>query len=91
MPLRNIPDDQQILDAVNLAARLLVNAEIPAGERPLPEGFRCDLSRVRFIRRRWERAVEQYQNDFGINPLEALARIEAGIRRNAKVLHVERR
>jgi len=89
--LRNIPGDHEILDAVNATARLLVNAEIPPGEKPLAEGFRCDLSRVGFIRQRWERAVEQYQRDFGINPLEALARIEADIRRRATVLHVERR
>jgi hypothetical protein len=89
--LRNALTDEQVLNAVNEAARRLVNAEIEPGELPLPEGWRCDMSRVGFIRRRWERAVEQYRKDFGIDPLEVLGRIEADIRRRTEVLHVERR
>jgi hypothetical protein len=89
---RNIPSDQDIIDAVNEAARQLVNAEIPPGEMPLPERWRCDMSRVGFIRRRWERAVEAYKQETGLDPIESLARIEAELRgpAAAPALHVER-
>jgi hypothetical protein len=85
--LRNLPTDQEILDAVNETARLLVNAE--QDEQEFPPGFRCDMSRVGFIRRRWERAVEAYKKENGIDPIEALARIEAELRNPVKapVLH----
>jgi hypothetical protein len=89
--MRNIPTDHEILDAVNARAVEMVNADLKVGERPLPPGFRCDMSRVRFIRERWELAVEEYRDREGIDPIEALARIEALLRRNATVLHVDQR
>ena len=91
--LRNVPADDDVLAAVNERAKALVNAELQPEERPLPEGFRCDMSRVGFIRRRWERAVDAYKKETGLDPLESLARIEAGLRdpANAPALHVEKR
>ncbi len=90
--MRNFPNDHHVLAAVNEEARLLVNAESddPVEQR-LPPGFRCDMSRIGFIRRRWERAVKTYKERTGIDAIEALARIEAEIRRNTPVLHIERR
>lgn len=78
--MRNIPQDREILAAVNERARFYVNADTP-GEPPYPPGYRCDMSRVGFIRRRWERAVQEYKDEMGIDPIEALARIEAELRR----------
>lgn len=91
--MKNLPLDQDILTAVNEKARQLVNAELQSNEQPLPEGFRCDMSRVGFIRRRWERAVEAYKNEMGIDPVESLQRIEANLRNPEKApqLHIERR
>ena len=91
IPLRNIPSDHEVLAAVNERARQIVNSEIPENEPKLPEGFRCDMSRVGFIRRRWERAVEEYRNEHGLCPIEALGRIETELRRGHAVLHIDRR
>ena len=84
--MRNIPSDQEILAAINDRAATLHDPH-------LPPGFRCDMSRVGSIRRCWERAVEEYKQLYGLNPVEALARIEAALRSpaNAPELHVERR
>jgi hypothetical protein len=80
MAMRNVPPDHAILAEVNERARRRVNADTP-GEPPLPEGHRCDMSRVGFIRQRWEQAVQEYRDENGLCPIEALARIEAEIRR----------
>lgn len=90
--MRNVPDDHAILAAVNEMARQFCNADMQPEEReraPLPEGYRCDMSRVRFIRRRWEWAVRIYWHEQEIDPIEALMRIEARLRDrdNAPVLH----
>lgn len=93
---RNIPSDHEILAAVNERARLFVNAEfIPDSQiqSPLPIGYRCDMSRIGFIRRRWERARDMHLQETGLDVLESLRRIEAALRDpiNAPVLYVERR
>ncbi len=91
-PLRNIPNDQEILAVVNETARQMVNADLKPNEPLLPEGFRCDMSRVGFIRRRWERAVEEYKKINGLDPMESLIRMEADLRNAEKVpqLHIEK-
>lgn len=71
---------------VNAVARKL-------GESTLSLNHRCDRSHVGFIRRQWERAVERYRKETGIDPIEALGRIEAKLRNpvNAPELYIERR
>lgn len=90
----NLPSDQEVLTAVNEEARLLVNANIDDPREPrLPSGFRCDMSRVGYIRRCWERAVEQYKVIHGLDPIESLQRLETEFRSPEKApqLHIERR
>lgn len=59
----------------------------------MTEGFRCDMSRVGFVRRRWELAVKEHLEETGLDVLESLRRIEAELRNpiNAPELHIERR
>lgn len=96
--IKNILSDHEILASVNERARLMVLAEIPPEELarlcercdPITqEGFRCDMSHVGFIRRRWDRAVKQYLDETGLDVLESLRRIEADLRspENAPVLY----
>ena len=90
----NVPTDQEILAAVNKKACRRVNAAAnKLGEPRLPLDFRCDMSRVGSIRDAWEWAVNAYKKETGLDPLEALARIEADLRSpaNAPELHIERR
>ena len=89
--MRNILSDHEVLAAVNERARQIVNSEIPESEPKLPEGFRCDMSRVGFIRRRWERAVKEYLDETGLDVIECLGRIEMEIRRSRAGLWIERR
>lgn len=79
--MRNVPTDHDILAAVNERARQFVNADLRPGEQPLPPGFRCDMTRVLFVRERWNRAVEEHKREHGLDPIESLARIEAELRR----------
>lgn len=87
--LHNIPSDHEILKLVNELAVRLVNADLQPGEQPLPEDFRCDMSRVGFIRRRWEKAVEIARDKNGYDVIDSLRRIEADLRNptNAPVLY----
>jgi len=87
-----IMTDQEILDAVNRDARRRFN--LMHGEKEkLPPDYRCDRSRVGAVRRQWERAVEEHKKATGVDPIEALARIEAELRSpaNAPELYVDRR
>lgn len=88
--MHNVLNDHDVLDAVNAMARSFVNSSLQPGEPRLPDNYRCDMSRVGSIRRCWEKAVEEYKREHGVDPVESLARIEAELRRNAAVLHVER-
>jgi hypothetical protein len=83
--------DEQIIAEVNELTRIYTNKDIPFGEKPLPEGFRCDLCRVGLVREKWNEARENYKKVTNIDVLDALARHEAGIRRNAAELHIDRR
>lgn len=82
--------DQEILDAVNADARRRFN--MMHGQKLAP-GFRCDLSHVGSIRRQWNKAVAKYKESTGVDPIEALARIEADLRSpaNAPQLYIDRR
>ena len=84
--------DQDTIDAVNKVARRRFNLMHGEKER-LPPGYRCDRSRVGAVRRQWERAVAEHKAATGVDPIEALARIEADLRSpaNAPELYIDRR
>lgn len=85
--LRGRTEDRKTIDDVNALARRLSAQD---GVR-IEAGTRFDMARVPYQLKKWLEAVALYKDQTGLDGQDALRRHEAHIRRDAAVLHVERR